>query len=119
MSKKPPDIESIADLALGEIAKRFEDRPSDIPDHVLAKYFTDVNKVIDRRSEKEAEEESRPFVLLDELPTLPRARAQKLLRDEISRLTGLLNEHRNALRELDYASQEPETAESPVREVRE
>lgn len=87
MSKKTPDIESIADLALGEIGKRFEERPQDIPDHVLAKYFTDVNKVIDRRSEKEAEEESKPFNLRDELDTLPLKHGMALVADEIQRLS--------------------------------
>lgn len=86
MSKKTPDIEGIADLALAEIANRFENKPDEIPDHVLAKYFTDVNKVIDRRSEKEAEDESKPFVLMDELGTLPVERGIKLVEEEVTRL---------------------------------
>lgn len=86
MSDPQADLEGIADLALTEIKNRFENKADDIPDHVLAKYFTDVNKVIDRRSEKLEEEESKPFSLMDELDTLPVERARVLVKEEIGRL---------------------------------
>lgn len=80
------DLERVADLALAEITNRFETKAGDIPDHVLAKYFTDINRTIDRREDKEVEEESKPFDLMAELATLPLAHALRLAEEEVARL---------------------------------
>jgi len=85
LSEAAKDLEGVADLALEEITRRFTEAPRDIPDHVLAKYFTDINKTIDRRTDIE-EEEVRPFDLKDTIDTFPVTRQKELAREEIHRL---------------------------------
>jgi len=88
------DLETVADLALAEITKRFTDKPDEIPDHVLAKYFTDINKTIDRREKLEEEGiEHKPFSLMDELPAMPVEHAKVLVKQEIGRLRAELTHY--------------------------
>ena len=83
MSKSEPEsgedfLLEAAELAVKEIHRRLRDKAADIPDHVLSKMVTDLNRFLERR-DRQVEEEQRPFSLLDEISTLPPDRAKDLV----------------------------------------
>jgi hypothetical protein len=104
---QPDPLLEIAELSLKELGRRLNDDPETMPSHVLSKVAADTMRVIDRR-EKIEEEESRPFVLRDELPTLPPKRAKALVKEEIGRLKTELAACETVLRELEASDGEEE-----------
>jgi hypothetical protein len=99
VSESQPDpLELVEAEALKRLA---EDKAFDIPNHVLFKFYSDLNKARDRREKENEETEVGEFSLLDELQTIPATRAKQLLREEIGRLRSELAKHEQALRELE------------------
>lgn len=96
---QPDPLERAAELAIGEMLKRLETRPDELPDHVLGKFVNDLHKFLERR-ENEGEE-AKPFSLLDEVDTLPKDRAVVLLTEETKRLKEELLKHEAALVRLN------------------
>jgi hypothetical protein len=103
VSSQPEDpLLKLAELALTELMARVKEDPTALPAHVLSKVASDAMRAIDRRDRGKIEEtEPRPFDLLEELPTLPPARALGLARDEAARLESELDRVYAAIRDLE------------------
>lgn len=85
------DLVEVAELALNELGRRLMNDPASVGETALSKMLSDINRIMDRRDKEIEEEESKPFNLLDELPTLPKDRALKLAQQELARLSTEVN----------------------------
>jgi hypothetical protein len=75
-----------------EALKRLqEDAAGEIPNHVLFKFYSDLNRARERADKELEETVPAEFNLLEEVATLPPRRARKLLREESERLLAELN----------------------------
>ena len=91
-SKSQDALIDVAERALHELGRRLEADPESIPAHVLSKVAADTMRVLDRREDKEEEDDVvQPFSLLDELDAIPVHRGDKLLDLEIQRVRKELN----------------------------
>ena len=75
-------LEDFATLAANEMLRRLKEEPKDIPHHALFKLLSDVNKILERRANREGDRAEEPEALLDilEHPGLSPERRRELLR---------------------------------------
>jgi hypothetical protein len=91
----------VAELAVQEMGRRLREDPSKIPDGALSKVIADTLRIAEKRERQEDEGESKPFNLLDELPTMPKDRAVELVSEELVRLGEEIVQYHKVLEELE------------------
>ncbi len=80
------ELDALIDLGVGEMFRRLEEDPTDVPSHVLIKLVAEANKALERRkAEADAEGNKGEESVLEQVTKLPPAHAKKLLNKEIAR----------------------------------